>query len=83
MKIDVVKVAKLANLPLTPAEEKKYSKQLSKILDYIEKLNQVDTSDVYPTFNATGLSNVMREDEPEACDIKQKSYFKTKGVFNE
>lgn len=83
MKIDVVKVAKLANLPLTKKEEIKYSEQLSKILDYMKKLNQVDTSDVEATFNVTGLSNVMREDETEACDIKQKGYFKTKGVFND
>jgi len=74
MKIDVKKVAKLANLPLSGEEEEKYSQQLSKILDYIEHLNKVDTlrhgsgqaSDVKPTFNpSTTLrtSSVMREDE--------------------
>lgn len=83
MKIDVVKVTKLANLPLTKEEQEKYFKQLSKILEYMEKLNKVDTSDVEPTFNVTGLSNVMREDETESCDIKKKGFFITKGVFNE
>lgn len=83
MKIDVVKVAKLANLPLSKEEEEKYSKQLSKILDYMEKLNQVDTSDVDATFNVTGLSNVMREDETESCEVIKKGFYKTKGVFNE
>lgn len=92
MKIDVVKVAKLANLPLTPEEEKKYSKQLSKILEYMEKLNEVDTL-VEPTFNVTGLSNVMREDITEAglsqdealsnAPQKKNNMFVTKGVFNE
>lgn len=56
-------VAKLANLSISEAEEKKYSKQLSKILDYIEQLNQVDTLEVEPQFNVTGLANVMRSDE--------------------
>ncbi len=83
MKIDVVKVAKLANLPLSKEEAEKYSKQLSKILEYMEKLNQVDTSKVDASFNVTGLSNVMREDETEACLTHKKGYYKTKGVFNE
>ena len=81
MKIDVVKVAKLANLPLYRQEEEKYSKQLSKILDYMEKLNEVDTKDVEPTFNVTGLSNVTREDQREVCLSWKKGYFKTKGLF--
>ena len=56
-------VAKLANLPLTGEEEEKYSEQLSKILEYVDQLDEVDTSSVEPTFNVTGQSNVMREDE--------------------
>lgn len=94
MKIDVKKVAKLANLPLTPSEEEKYSEQLSKILDYIEQLNQVDTSDVEPTYNVSGLSNVMARDEVGDCVItpeealqnapqKKDGFFVTKGVFEE
>lgn len=83
MKIDVVKIAKLANLPLTQEEEEKYSKQLSKILDYMGKLNKVDTSKTEPTFNVTGLSNVMREDETESCEVIKKGFYVTKGVFSE
>lgn len=63
MKIDVGKVASLANLPLSPEEEEKYSEQLSKILEYVEQLNKVDTEGVEPTFNVTGISNVLRKDE--------------------
>ena len=81
MKIDVVKVAKLANLPLSKKEEEKYSKQLSKILDYMEKLNGADTSKVDATFNVTGSSNVMREDETEACFPIKKGFYVTKGLF--
>lgn len=94
MKIDVKKVATLANLPLTPLEEEKYSEQLSKILDYIEQLNQVDTSDVEPTFNVSGQTNVMREDKVGDCTVSQEEalqnapqkkdgFFVTKGVFEE
>lgn len=93
MKIDDKYVAKLANLPLTVEEEEKYAEQLSKILDYFEQLKQVDTANVEPTFNVTGLSNVMREDETTAslsqdealqnASKKENGFFVTKGVFDE
>lgn len=92
MKIDVKKVAKLANLPLSSDEEEKYSQQLSKILDYIKQLSDVDTSDVEPTFNVSGQGNVMRSDEIGEClkqdealanaSQKKKRFFVTKGVFD-
>ena len=85
-------VAKLADLPLTSKEEKKYSEQLSQILDYIEQLNKVDTSNVDPTFNVSGQSNVTREDTTNPClsqedalsnaSKKEKGFFVTKGVFD-
>lgn len=78
----VKKVAKLANLPLTSGEENLYPKQLSKILDYIDQLNKADISSVEPTFNVTGLSNVMRKDETEESLPKNGPYI-TKGVFEE
>lgn len=68
MKLDIAqvkKVAKLANLTLTSEEEEKFSDQLSKILDYIEELNAVDTSSVKPTFNVVSNVNVLREDVEE------------------
>lgn len=63
MKIDIDHVAKLANLSLTDEEKKKFEKQLSQILDYIDKLNEVDTKNVEPTSQVTKLENVTRKDE--------------------
>jgi len=93
MKIDVSYVAKLANLPLKSEEEEKYSEQLSKILEYVEQLNKVDTSDVEPTFNVIGQSNVMREDETTSslsqeeallnAPQKKAGMFETGWVFKE
>ncbi|MBI2019019.1 Asp-tRNA(Asn)/Glu-tRNA(Gln) amidotransferase subunit GatC [Candidatus Daviesbacteria bacterium] len=60
-------VAKLANLPLSSEEEEKYPEQLSKILEYVEQLNKVDTSNVEPTFNVSGQSNVVRVDKVGEC----------------
>lgn len=90
---DVDKIARLANLPLTTEEKDKFSKQLFNILSYIAKLNEVDTTNVEPTFNVTGESNVMREDETAGClsqeealqnaPKKKDGMFETKGVFEE
>lgn len=63
MKIDVTHIAKLANLPLTDEEKKKFEKQLSETLDYVNQLESLDTSDVEPTSQVTGLENVTRNDE--------------------
>ena len=56
----------LARLELTSEEEERYSKQLSTILEYIDKLKTVDTSEVSTTFQVGGLSNTWREDEVSA-----------------
>jgi len=56
-------VAKLARIDLTDAEVKKFSKQLSGVFEYMEILNEIDTSKVKGTSQVTGLSNVMEKDE--------------------
>jgi len=67
MKIDKSKVeyvANLARIALTEEEKEKFSEQLGKIIEYVEKLNELDTKDVEPMAHATGLVNVFREDKP-------------------
>lgn len=71
MKIDVTKVSKLANLTLTSDEEKEFDKQLNDIVGYIEKLNSVDTSNVEPTAQVTGLTNRLREEKTEDVCLMQ------------
>jgi aspartyl-tRNA(Asn)/glutamyl-tRNA(Gln) amidotransferase subunit C len=60
---DVKYVAHLARIALTPEEEEKFGAQLAHILGYIEKLNQLDVSEIEPTAHAVELVNVMRPDE--------------------
>lgn len=58
----VRKVAHLARLQLTEAEEAEFTVQLNSILDYFQQLAEIDTTDVPPTFRAVDISNVMRPD---------------------
>lgn len=47
-KIEVEKIARLANLALTDAETEQFSAQLAAIVDYIDQLNELDTTGVAP-----------------------------------
>ncbi len=60
---EVEHIAVLARLGLSSAEKEMFRDQLSEILDYVEKLNRLDTAGVPPTTSALPLSNVMRPDE--------------------
>jgi len=64
-------IAKLARIELTEKEKEKFANELSSILGYVEKLNQVDTSKVEGISQVTGLERVLREDEvrKEKLDI--------------
>jgi aspartyl-tRNA(Asn)/glutamyl-tRNA(Gln) amidotransferase subunit C len=60
---DVRYTAQLARLHLTDAEVVKFQAQLSQVLEYVEKLKQVDVSGVEPTAHANEVFNVFRADE--------------------
>lgn len=59
---DVQHVAKLARLQLSPEEEATFTEQMNAILQYAEKLNELDTENVKPTTHVLQVSNVMRDD---------------------
>jgi aspartyl-tRNA(Asn)/glutamyl-tRNA(Gln) amidotransferase subunit C len=67
----VRKVAHLARLDVTPAEEEQLSVQLSQILDYFEQLNELDTTNVMPTTRAIELSNITRSDRLNPFPYKE------------
>jgi aspartyl-tRNA(Asn)/glutamyl-tRNA(Gln) amidotransferase subunit C len=61
--LDVGYVAQLARLNLTTAETELFQKQLGDVLQYVQKLQEVDVSRVEPTTHAVPVFNVFREDE--------------------
>jgi len=61
--IDVKYVAHLARIALTPGEGKKLAAQFGDILGYIEKLKELDVTNVEPTAHAVPMVNVTRADE--------------------
>jgi aspartyl/glutamyl-tRNA(Asn/Gln) amidotransferase C subunit len=67
---EVEHIAKLSRLNLTEKEKEKFQKELSLILDYIEKLKEVDIKDVKPTSHPFDIENVTRKDLPGEFDEK-------------
>jgi aspartyl-tRNA(Asn)/glutamyl-tRNA(Gln) amidotransferase subunit C len=61
-KAEVEHVAKLARLAVNDEEKESFARQLSEILDYVGKLNELDTSKVEPTSHVLDLGNVFRDD---------------------
>jgi aspartyl-tRNA(Asn)/glutamyl-tRNA(Gln) amidotransferase subunit C len=58
----VQKIAHLARLEITSAEEEQFAGQLSGILDYFEQLSELDTENVPPTTRAIEINNITRAD---------------------
>lgn len=91
-KDDVLKLARLARLRLKPEEVTQFQQQISEILKYVEILRQADTIGLKPTYQVTGLENVMRKDEavnygstPEDllsnAPMQEDGYIKTKRIL--
>jgi len=59
---EVEHIAALARLRLTEAEKARFGQQLSAILDYMNRLRQVDTSAIEPTASVLPLRSVLRPD---------------------
>lgn len=64
-KAAVEHVALLARLELNEEEKEMYTQQLNQILNYAERLNELDTTNVAPTAHVLPIHNVMREDKSE------------------
>lgn len=61
-KKDVEYVSALARLEFSEEEKEQYAGELSVILDYINRLNELDTEGIEPTYHVMPVTNVMRED---------------------
>lgn len=90
---EVRHVAELAKLKLTDEEVELYAEQLSQILEYAERLQEIDTSSVPPTPYVLSLENIMREDVAEPCLTNEEAllnapdsddgFFRVRAVFDD
>jgi aspartyl-tRNA(Asn)/glutamyl-tRNA(Gln) amidotransferase subunit C len=71
-KEDVLKLARLARLHLTDDEVVQFQEEISAILGYVEQLQSVKVDGIEPTYQVTGLNNVMRPDEERLYAAKEE-----------
>ena len=71
---DVQHIAELAKLGLTPEEEERYRDQLSAILDYFARLQEVDTSTIPATVTVLPVRNVMRDDQVQPSLSRERRW---------
>ena len=69
----VLHVAKLARLKLTDDEVDRMAEELSKILEHVETMNELDLEGVEPTSHVVDLTNVLREDVPRPGLPREKA----------
>jgi aspartyl-tRNA(Asn)/glutamyl-tRNA(Gln) amidotransferase subunit C len=69
----VLHVAKLARLKVTDDEVDRMAEELSKILEHVETMNELDLEGVEPTSHVVDLTNVLREDVPRPGLPREKA----------
>ena len=83
--LDVAYVARLARINLTEEEAKTFQKQLDDVLKYVEKLRQLDVTDVDAAAHAFPVFNVFRADAPHDWFTAEQALSnapqKTNGLF--
>jgi aspartyl-tRNA(Asn)/glutamyl-tRNA(Gln) amidotransferase subunit C len=69
----VLHVARLARLRLDDAEVEKMSREVSGILEHVEKIGEIDLDGVEPTSHVVELSNVLRPDDPRPSMERERA----------
>lgn len=73
-KKDVEYIAHLSRLEISDDEKEEYTKQLSAILEHIDRLNKLNTDNIEPTYYAIDMENVYRNDEIKESIDKNKVF---------
>jgi aspartyl-tRNA(Asn)/glutamyl-tRNA(Gln) amidotransferase subunit C len=69
----VLHVARLSRLALSDEELERMPGELSKILEHVEKMNELDLDGVEPTTHVVEVQNVLRDDEPRPCLPRERA----------
>jgi aspartyl-tRNA(Asn)/glutamyl-tRNA(Gln) amidotransferase subunit C len=88
---NVEHIAWLAKIELEEDEIKLFTKQFNSIFEYFEKINELDTDSVSPTYHALDIVNALRDDEIKPslsidetlknAPIKERRYFKAPKII--
>lgn len=69
---DIRHLAVLSGIELEDSEVQSLQLDMKNIIEYIDKLDKLDVSGVEPTYQVTGLENIMREDEIDQSEVSRE-----------
>lgn len=72
-KNDVKKIAELARLEFSESELENYTTEMNKMLDYVDKLNELDTENIEPLSHPIENTNVFRQDEVKKSTNREEA----------
>ncbi|OHA08150.1 MAG: hypothetical protein A3B37_03785 [Candidatus Sungbacteria bacterium RIFCSPLOWO2_01_FULL_59_16] len=61
---DILHIARLARIALSPGEAERYRRELAKVLEFVAVLEKADTTAAEPLTGGTGIENALRDDSP-------------------
>ena len=70
---EILHIATLARIGLDDKDIEKYQNELSDILDYFKKLEELDVDNIEPIGHITGMQNVFRSDKQEDFGSSEKT----------
>jgi aspartyl-tRNA(Asn)/glutamyl-tRNA(Gln) amidotransferase subunit C len=73
-KKDVEYIANLSRLEITEQEKEEYTKQLSDILEHVNRLQKLNTDNIEPMYFAVDIKNITRKDEIKPGADRQKVF---------
>ncbi len=68
---EIQKIGKLAKLSFDKKEQEKYAENLNKILDFVEQMNQYDTTGITPMAHPLDIAQPMRKDAVTEPDVRE------------
>ncbi len=72
MEREIEYLARLARIKLNEEEKERFEKELTKIIEYVSQLKEVDTENVEPSYHVLPVTNVFREDKVEkSLDVEE------------
>lgn len=79
---DVQRLARLSNVRIEASEQQELAERIESILSYVEQLSELDTENIEPTYQVTGLKNVWVEDVVDQSEVSRNQLLELAGENN-
>lgn len=79
---DVQRLARLSNVRIEASEEQELAERIESVLSYVEQLSELDTENIEPTYQVTGLKNIWVDDIINQSEVSREQLLELAGENN-